>query len=70
MDEAENDFCDVSHKNLPVEDQNQQRPKTNQRQRIKCQENTNGRSRHETSHAENRTATINPPPKSDFRRFP
>jgi hypothetical protein len=34
------------------------------------QENTNGSSRHETSHTENRTATINPPPKSSFRRFP
>jgi len=26
--------------------------------------------RHETSHTENRTATINPPPKSGFRRCP
>jgi hypothetical protein len=26
-------------------------------------------SRYETSHTENRTATINPTPKSSFRRF-
>src|ERR1035437_4157101 len=42
---------------LNSEDQNQQRPKTNQQQRIKRQENTNRRSHHETSHTENRTAT-------------
>src|ERR1035437_110787 len=54
---------------LNSEDQNLKRPKTNQQQRIKRQENTNRRSHHETSHTENRTATINPTPKSSFRRF-
>src|ERR1035437_8185449 len=61
------EVIDASH--LNSEDQNQQRPKTNQRLRIKRQENINGRSRHETSHTENRTATIHPTPKSSFRRF-
>src|ERR1035437_7554636 len=51
------------------EDQNQKRPKTNRPRRIKRKENTNRRSHHETSHTENRTATINPTPKSSFRRF-
>jgi hypothetical protein len=55
---------------LKSEDQNQKRPKTHQPRRIKRQENTHGRSRDETSHTENRTATINPTPKSRFRRCP
>ena len=54
---------------LKSEDQNPQRPKTNQPRRTKRQENTNGRSCHESSHTENRTATINPTPKSSFRGF-
>jgi PEP-CTERM motif len=39
-------------------------------QKIKRQEKTTGRSRYETSHTENRTATINPTPQSSFRRCP
>ena len=37
---------------------------------INRQENTNRKSRYETSHTKNRTATIYPTPKSSFRRFP
>jgi len=33
-------------------------------------ENTNGRSRYETSHTANRTATSSPTSKSSFRRLP
>jgi hypothetical protein len=63
-------LCLIGRRRLNSEDQNQKRPKINQRQRIKRQENTNGRSRYETSHTENGTATINPTPKNSFRRFP
>ena len=55
---------------LNSEDQNLKRPKTNQPQRIKRQENTNRRSHHETIHTENRTATINPTPNFSCKRFP
>jgi hypothetical protein len=61
---------EATNRRLKSEDQNQKRPKTNQQRKIKHQENTNGRSRDETSYTENRTATINPTPKSSFWRFP
>src|ERR1035437_2972952 len=43
---------------LKSEDQNQKQPKPNHPKRIKRQKNTNGSTPHETSHTENRTATI------------
>jgi hypothetical protein len=59
-----------TNRRLKNEDQNQKRPTANQRQTIKRHENINRRSRHESSHTENRIATINPTPKSSFWRFP
>ena len=52
------------------EDQKPRRPKTHQPRRIKSQESAHRRSHHESIHTENRTATVNPTPKSSFRRVP
>src|SRR6185436_1790011 len=66
------------------DDQNQKRQRTNQQRKINRQENANRKSRYETSHTvhppsrkwrgyagrENRTATVNQTPKSNFRRCP
>ncbi len=60
----------ATNRRLNSEDQNPKRPKTHQSRKINRQENTNRRSRHESIHTENRTTTINPTPKSSFRRFP
>src|SRR5579862_8281201 len=46
------------------------RPETTQKRKIVCQENTNPRSRHESTKTHNRMVTINPMPKNGYWRFP